>query len=114
MIIENINNMFKGWFIGDFEPSVYRTSQFEAGFKEHKAGEFYERHYHKEVTEINFLVYGSMQMHNKKLTKGDIFVVSPYEIADPIFFEDSGVICIKVPGKINDKIIFEEILNENN
>jgi len=45
-----------GWFIGDFEPSVLRTSDFEVCYKEHKKGEDWPRHYHKEATEYNLLL----------------------------------------------------------
>lgn len=104
MIIDNINNMKKGWFVGDFEPTAFKTKDFEVGYKVHKKNEIYETHYHTETTEINFIIRGHMKMQGKELKEGDIFIVYPYEISDPIFFEDTEVICVKTPGIVNDKI----------
>ena len=39
--------MVKGWFVGDFEPSVYKTKEFEVGYFTHKKGEKWPFHYHK-------------------------------------------------------------------
>ena len=30
--------MIKGWFVGDFEPSVYKTNDFEVGIKNKSIG----------------------------------------------------------------------------
>lgn len=109
MIIDHIDNMKRGWFIGDFEPTAFKTKDFEVGYKLHKKGEIYETHYHTQTTEINLVVSGHMQMQGKELKKGDIFIVGPYEVSDPIFFEDTEVVCVKYPGIINDKICFEII-----
>jgi hypothetical protein len=37
------------------------------------------------------------------LITGDFFVLNPFEIADPIFHEDTIIVCIKHPGAKNDK-----------
>jgi hypothetical protein len=71
MIIEHIDKMTKGWFIGNFVPSVFVTEAFEVGFKIHKAGEKYGFHYHQLVKEINLLVEGEMKMHKKNLKSGE-------------------------------------------
>ena len=34
---------------------------------------------------------------------GDIFVLEPKEIADPIFHEDCKIVCVKKPSIIGDK-----------
>jgi hypothetical protein len=44
-------------------------------------------------------------MLGRELNAGDIFIVKPYEIADPVFLEDCYVICVKTPGITNDKVI---------
>ncbi len=31
MIRDDLKNMFRGWFVGNFEPSIYKTDQFEVG-----------------------------------------------------------------------------------
>ncbi len=104
MIIDNIKNMKMGWFIGDFDPSVYKTKEFEVGYKEHIAGEQYGHHYHSKIKEINFLIEGTMFIHNKELNAGDIFILEPFEISDPEFIANCKIICIKIPGIVGDKI----------
>ncbi len=95
--------MFRGWFIGNFEPSALKTDQFEVGVLTHKKGEHWPEHYHKKAIEINLLVEGHMIIQEQELKSGDIFTMLPQEIADPIFLEDCTVVVIKVPSVPGDK-----------
>ena len=89
--------------MGNFDPSVYKTADFEVGYKLHKKGEAWPVHYHKKSTEITFLIRGRMTIQGRELTNGDVFVILPNEIADPVFHEDCEVVVIKTPSVINDK-----------
>jgi quercetin dioxygenase-like cupin family protein len=108
MEIKNFSDMKKGWFIGDFEPTAYKTDQFEVSYRTHPKGEVWETHYHKIATEINLLVKGEMILQGRRLKSGDIFILYPYEIADPDFLEDCTVLCVKMPSVPNDKFEVEE------
>jgi hypothetical protein len=55
------------------------------------------------------MVRGQMKMQDKILLSGDIFIIYPYEIADPEFLTDCEVVCVKVPGITNDKVVVEKI-----
>jgi hypothetical protein len=44
-----------------------------------------------------------MILQNTELNSGDIFILNPYEIADPIFLENCEIVCVKNKS-INDKI----------
>ena len=57
---QNLNEMWRGWFIGNFEPSILKTENFEVGLLSHKKGEIWPQHYHAVATEYNLLVSGSM------------------------------------------------------
>ena len=46
-----------------------------------------------------------MMIQNTELNEGDIFILKPYEIADPIFLEDCTVLIIKTPSIPGDKYI---------
>lgn len=107
MEIKRIENMKGGWFIGNFDPSVFRTPDFEVGYKLHTKGEQWPVHYHQKATEITYLIRGKMKIQNKVLTSGDIFTIFPGEIADPVFLEDCEVIIVKMPSVIGDKHIVE-------
>ena len=106
MKVNRIENMKGGWFVGNFEPSAYKTSNFEVSYKLHSAGEKWDLHYHTKVTEINHLIRGEMILQNRLLTSGDIFTLEPFEIADPEFLTDCEIICVKTPSA-NDKISFK-------
>lgn len=95
--------MVGGWFVGDFNPTAFKTDKFEVCYKKHPKGEKWPVHYHKIGTEINLLVEGKMRLQNRELVAGDIFILRPYEIADPDFIEDCTVLIIKTPSVPGDK-----------
>lgn len=103
MKIHKINDMTKGWFIGDFEPSVLKTKDFEVGHHKHKKGDPTHNHYHKESTEINVIITGKMIVNGKELSKGDIFSFEPYEVAEAEFLEDTELIVVRNGSAPNDK-----------
>lgn len=104
MRLFKISAMKQGWFVGGFEPTAYYTKDFEVNYRIHPKGQNWPKHYHTEVTEINLLIRGEMTIQNRKLTSGDIFVIEPWELTDPIFLEDCEIICVKTPSK-DDKVI---------
>ena len=108
MEVFDLKKMFKGWFIGDFEPSAYKTKEFEVGTTLHPKGSDWETHYHKKATEITWLIEGKMKIQNKILKSGDIFVIYPWEIANPEFLEDCKVLVIKTPSDTGDKYVIHE------
>jgi len=103
MKLFNIKNFHRGWLIGNFDPSILKTKDFEVGLLTHKKGEYWPEHYHVVATEYNLLVSGSMIIKKMTIEPGDIFVLEPYEIANPEFLEDCVVMCIKVPSIPGDK-----------
>ena len=105
MLKEKLSNMTRGWFIGDFEPSVLKTKDFEVGILTHKKGEEWPKHYHKIATEYTVLLSGSMTICGELIEPGTIFILEPNEIADPIFHEDCSVIVVKTPSVIGDKYV---------
>ena len=97
--------IFKGgWFVGDFEPSIWRRKEFEVGYKYHVAGEPWPAHYHEHMDEITVLVDGVMKIRGKILVGPTIFLLEKGEIADPIFLSDCQVVVIKTPSVPGDKI----------
>lgn len=109
MKIIDFSKMKGGWFIGNFEPTAYKTEDFEVSYKIHPKGEKWDLHYHEKITEINLLVKGKMTMQGKELKENDIFIVESYEIADPEFLEDCHIVCVKTPGIAKDKICLKKL-----
>jgi len=103
-----IEDFVRGWFIGNFEPSILKTPDFEVGVLEHHKGEQWPAHYQKIATEYNVLLSGSLSINDQLISVGDVFIIEPMEVAVPTFHEDCRVLCVKVPSLPNDKYEVEE------
>ena len=103
MKVSKLSDYTRGWIIGDFEPSILKTKDFEVAVFNHSKGEKWPSHYHKEAVEYNVLVSGKMMMQDQELNAGDVFVLDRYEVANPIFLEDCSVVCVKTPSIPYDK-----------
>jgi quercetin dioxygenase-like cupin family protein len=99
----NVSDFWRGWFIGNFEPSVLKTEQLEVGVLTHAKGEVWTKHYHKVGTEYNLLIRGKMTICGETINEGEIFILEPNEVADPVFLEDCTVLCVKTPSSPGDK-----------
>ena len=104
--VNRIEAMHRGWLIGDFTPSILRTSTFEVAYLHHKKDENWPAHVHFIADEYNVLIRGSMKLNNEELSQGDIFIIKKGMIVKPIFFEDCEILCIKVPSIPSDKICY--------
>jgi hypothetical protein len=98
-----IDDFKGGWFIGNFEPTLLKTKDFEICYKRHTKDEVWPSHYHAVATEYNCLVSGSMSVNGQLLQPGDIFVIEPNEIAVPRFLENCDIIVVKTPSIVGDK-----------
>lgn len=98
-----IENMIKGWFVGDFEPTLIKTRDVEVAVKEYRKGEREGRHYHKVATEITVICSGRVRMNGIEYGKGDIIVIEPLESTDFEAIEDAMTTVVKYPGACNDK-----------
>lgn len=107
MDILKLKDMIGGWFVGDFEPTAYKTKDFEVSYKVHPKGEVWDKHYHKVATEINYLVRGEMILSGTPLKEGDIFILHPEEVAEPEFLTDCEIVCVKTASVKGDKYIVE-------
>jgi hypothetical protein len=105
MDLSRIEDYFRGWIIGDFEPSLLKTSDFEVGILQHSKNEFWAPHVHKVVTEYNVLISGLLLLNDYLIHPGDIFVIKPGELSTPKFLEDCTILVIKTPSIPSDKYI---------
>ena len=48
-----------------------------------------------------------MKVNDEIFSKGDIFIIEPNEIVDPLFLEDTQYVVVKTISDINDKYIVE-------
>jgi hypothetical protein len=96
-----------GWFIGDFEPTVLKTSEFEVCYRVQKQGEIHQPHYHPIGTEINYLIKGELRINGQLFVGPTVFVIDPGEPAYPICETDCELIIVKTPSLPNDKVLLE-------
>jgi quercetin dioxygenase-like cupin family protein len=103
MNVTKLSSYTKGWIIGDFEPSIFRTKDFEVAVTKYKKDYKKPPHYHKECIEYNVLIEGRVTIQGTELNPGDVFVFEKGDVADPIFHEDCTFVCVKVPSIPTDK-----------
>jgi len=105
MKIDNIENFIKGWFIGNFEPTLIKTNDVEVAYKTYKKGDKEEAHFHKLATEVTLIVKGKVKMNDKVYIENDIIVIEPTDVTDFEALEDSANLVVKYPGASDDKYI---------
>lgn len=102
-----LDDMTKGWFVGNFTPTLFNTNDVEVAVKEYKKGQKEARHHHKIATEITVVISGKIRMNDIVYLKGDIIVMYPNEAADFEALEDTISAVVKIPGANNDKYLGE-------
>jgi len=103
MKVNKLKDMVRGWFIGNFEPSVHNTNELEVAVKEYKAGEKEEKHYHKIAKEITVVVSGNVLMNGIFYNSGDIITIEPGEITNFEALSDTITTVVKLPCVKGDK-----------
>jgi hypothetical protein len=104
----HIDQFFKGWFVGNFEPAILKEN-FEVGVITHTKGEFHQDHFHKEATEINLVLFGSVKINGEIFNENEIFVLSPYEVSQAEFITDVKILVVRDKSNPQDKYPFTVI-----
>jgi len=108
MKVAKLEDMVKGWFVGNFDPTLLRTNDVEVAVKSYQKGDYEAKHYHKIATEITVIVSGRVKMNGIEYKKGDIIVMEPNEATDFECIEDGTQnVVVKIPGANNDKYLCE-------
>ena len=105
MEVFNLNDMKKGWFVGDFQPNIISTSNCEVGVKHYKSGSLEDRHYHLEAEELTVVIKGIIRMNDSIFHEGDIILVKKKEIIEFEAIEDAITVVYKSGSFKNDKYI---------
>jgi quercetin dioxygenase-like cupin family protein len=98
-----LEDMVKGWFVGNFTPTLIATNAVEVAVKEYPKGSYEALHHHKIATEITVIVSGRVRMNGEEYCKGDILVIAPNEATDFEVLEDTITTVVKFPGASDDK-----------
>ncbi|HQT63408.1 MAG: hypothetical protein B7Z75_10965 [Acidocella sp. 20-57-95] len=100
-----LQDMVKGWFVGDFNPTVMQSTACEVAVKHYKAGDHEETHHHRVATEITLIVSGHVCMMGQEWRDGDIIVIEPGEATDFQVLQDTVTVVVKLPSAKDDKFI---------
>lgn len=99
-----LEDMVKGWFVGNFNPTLLKTNDVEVAVKFYNKGDCEGKHYHKIATEITVITSGRVKMNGIEYKSGDIIVMEPNESTDFECLEDGTTnTVVKIPGANNDK-----------
>lgn len=98
-----LDDMVKGWFIGNFEPSLFKTNDVEVAVKKYRKGDREDAHYHKIATEFTVVLKGRIRMFDREFAEGDIVMVEPGDATDFTALEEAMNVVVKIPGMNDDK-----------
>jgi len=101
----NVNDFFGGWFIGDFDPAMFRNQHLEVGVKFFKAGDTEPSHKQILATEITVVNEGQIRVGRLLLQAGEIVVIYPGEYADFEALTNGSLTCVKFPSIPSDKVL---------
>lgn len=103
----SLSDFTRGWFVGGFEPTLFKTTDVEVAVQHFKAGDKEASHCHKIATEITVIVSGRVLMNGQEISSGSIVKIHPGEYTDFEALEDTVTTVVKVPGALNDKYLKE-------
>jgi anti-sigma factor ChrR (cupin superfamily) len=103
----SLSEMIGGWFVGNFEPVVLNSTDFEVAVKYYEAGTTEPYHYHKIARELTVIVLGEVLMSGNKYVKGDIIDISPGLATDFHAITNCITVVVKTPSIADDKYINE-------
>ena len=100
-----LNEMTRGWFVGNFNPAALKTENFEVGVKSYLAGDKEEAHFHKEAIEITLILEGEVQMNGAHFCGGDIILIGRDEVCEFEAMTDCTTVVVKDRSVAGDKYI---------
>jgi quercetin dioxygenase-like cupin family protein len=109
MKVARLDDMTRGWFIGDFAPTLFATRAVEVAVMRYKAGDAERKHFHKIATEFTVVTQGEVEMNGQRYVAGDIVVMEPGEATDFRAVTDAMTTVVKIPGAVKDKYLVEEL-----
>jgi quercetin dioxygenase-like cupin family protein len=108
MTVSKLKDFTKGWIIGDFEPSLYKSKDTEVGVRLYAAGDVEKPHFHKVATEFTVIVSGKFKLNDNIYSEGDIITIEPDEISYFSCLESGKTVVVKIPSVPGDKYLLNE------
>jgi len=93
----------KGWFVGNFSPTLISSDAVEVAVKNYRAGDHDARHHHKIGTELTVVVSGRVRMSGEEFGAGEIVKIAPGLSTDFTALTDATTVVVKMPCVSGDK-----------
>jgi mannose-6-phosphate isomerase-like protein (cupin superfamily) len=93
----------KGWFVGNFSPTLLSTDAVEVAVKHYRAGEAEGAHFHKVATELTLIVSGRVRMSGEEVGPGEIIKIKPGQATDFVPLTEVTTVVVKMPCVRGDK-----------
>lgn len=107
MLVHDVNQFIKGWFLGPFFPTLNSTTAFECAVKKYQAGDYEAKHYHAVATEYTVIAAGHVRMNGVDYGPESIIEIKPGEATDFEVLTDAITFVIKIPAISGDKYLGE-------
>lgn len=104
----HLDEFIKGWIIGNFDPTLFKTEQFEVAVKYYQKGDFDKLHYHKIAKEFTVIMSGVFKMNSRVVQGKEVVLIEPNQKTDFECLEDGVTLVIKIPSVKEDKYVCEE------
>lgn len=101
----NLKEFTNGWVVGNFDPSIIKTPDFEFLVRHYRKGDVDEKHVHKIAHEITVIVSGIFMLNTELIQKNDIMHLLPGEMSRFECIEDGSIAVIKTPSVVGDKYL---------
>lgn len=98
----------RGWIIGNFDPSIFKTN-YEIAIRYHKLNDSEVAHFHKRTFEVNIIASGKVSFTDEAgfsyvFSRGDICVIEPFEkFSFTSLADDTIVVVVKTASNPGDK-----------
>lgn len=103
MKVHQLNDMVRGWFVGDFQPTALHSTACEVAIKYYASGDRESAHVHRIATELTAIVSGEVEMNGHRYGPGAIITVEAGEPTDFRALTDVVTVVVKTPSARNDK-----------
>lgn len=101
----SLKDMVGGWFIGNFQPNVIQSEQFEVTVRKYAKGDREPKHFQLIATEVTVIVEGQARIGDQILGPNDIIVLDPKDSYDFEALSEVTLVAVKFPSIPNDKIL---------
>jgi mannose-6-phosphate isomerase-like protein (cupin superfamily) len=98
-----LDQFTKGWFVGNFNPTLVQSDDVEVAVKHYRSGEHEASHHHKIATELTLIVSGRVLMSGEEIGPGEIVKIHPGQSTDFTALTDVTTVVVKMPCVAGDK-----------